>query len=95
MASQNNTPKNLIESKLFEASKKKIIPDAKRFDDAINAITFVVAKKPEEFPEIGKTGIRVAKTKRTPDMPSMSIYFKEFEQKIVLLDVKVVPDNNS
>ena len=94
MASSINFPKNLEESKNFEGAKKKITPNAKRFDEIIIGISFVIAKSPGEFPEIDNTGIRIAKTRETPDNPPLTIYFKEYDEKIVFLDVEITPEEN-
>lgn len=87
--------KSLEESALYEASKKEIIKDARRFDDAVESVTFAITRKPEDFAIDRETGIQIAKTYATENNPSLTIYFKEYENKIVLLDVEITKDGDS
>ncbi len=86
--------KSLEESAVYEASKKGIIPNARRFDDAVESVTFAIARRPEDFPIDKETGIQLAKTYTTEDNPPLTIYFKEHENKIILLDVEITKDGD-
>lgn len=92
MASQNNPLKNLEESPEFTKKRDKFFKDIKLYDEVVYGITFSIAKSPEFFPEIKGTGIRIAKTYKINDIPGLTFYFKEYDEKIVLLDLEITPD---
>lgn len=84
-------PKSFIESALYEKNKNKITKNTKLLDDILEGVTFAIASKPSEFPLIDDFETRSVKTDDTPDIPSLTIFFKEFEDNIVLLDIQITP----
>ena len=95
MASKINIPRTIIESPLFDKGKSKITKDTRKLDEVLLGVTFAAACNPELFPETETAGVRVAKTDPTENIPPLTFYFKEFEGKIILLDVEVTPEDNS
>lgn len=83
--------KGLTESLLYEKNKNKITKNTQLLDKVLNGVTFAVASRPEEFPLVDKHGTRSAKTEETPELPSLTIFFKEFEDDIVLIDIQLTP----
>ena len=82
-------PKNVEESPLFEKNKKNITSNTKLLDDIFIGVTFSIARNPTLFPLVDEENeIRLAKTDGVNDIPDLTIYFKEYEEKIVLLDIE-------
>ena len=82
-------PKDIIESPLFEKNKKNISSNIKLLDDILLGVTFSVSTNPSLFPQTDDVNdIRLAKTVEANGIPELTIYFKEFEEKIVLLDIE-------
>lgn len=95
MASRVKIPKSLVESSEFDKHKTQIMKDAKRLDDILWGVTFTLACNPELYPAVDGTEIRIAKTDPAPGAPPLTVYFKEFEDKIVLLDIEITPEDNN
>lgn len=84
--------KRLDESTLFAENKLKITKDVKLLDDILNGVTFLIACKPDEFPFVDQYGTRTAKTEQVKHIPSLSIFFNEYDDHIALIDIQVAPD---
>lgn len=81
--------KDIIESPLFEKSKKKITSKTKLLDDILLGVTFSIATNPKLFPLADEENeIRLAKTDKVNGIPALTFYFKEYEETIVLLDIE-------
>ena len=89
MGKKSDKPLSLVESSQFESSKKKISSSAKRLDDALWGVTFAIAREPEEFSKDKKTDIQIAKTRKTEDMPALTIYFRVEGEKARLLEIEL------
>jgi len=84
--------KGLVESPLFKKSKDKITQDTRLLDDILEGLTLTIACKPDEFPLVDDLGTRTAKSKVVNDIPELTLYFKEYEEQIVLVDIEITPD---
>ena len=69
--------------------------DTKRLDDILWGVTFTIACRPNLFPIVQGTDIHIAKTDHAPDAPPLTVYFKEHDENIVLLDIEVTPEENN
>jgi len=83
-----------FESEHFAAQKEGLGLDAKRFDDLLSAITWVLAHKPDEFPLVPGTQLRRIRTvKGVFGFPALVMYATVAEQDCTL--VAVEPDLDS
>ncbi len=90
MIDQPHPCKTCEESPLYEKNKKAISSNIKLLDDFLRGPIFAISSKPEEFPVLNnQTLIRSIKVDGALGVPNVVIYFKEFEEKIVLLDIEV------
>jgi len=62
-------------SHLFENHATQLQPDARRLDEQLRGVEWAVATKPEAFPQIPNTALRLIKTDPFPDAPALRIYF--------------------
>jgi len=85
-------PKTLEESPRYNQNKTKITKDIKGLDVHLFGATFTIASKPDEFPLLDDKGTRSIKVEGNREIPATTIYFKEFDEKIVLLDIEETPE---
>lgn len=86
-------PKNIEESTLYTKNKTNISQDARLLDDALEGTIFVIASNPEVFPLSNEEfDIRVVKSHLTTKLP-FTIYFKVLQEKIILLDIEITPED--
>ena len=81
--------RTLVESELFKRQLESF-DDVELMDDALNAITWVLARRPEACPIIpGTTGLRVIKTYRhgrgEKVIPALKVWFSIMDNSSVLL----------
>lgn len=81
--------RTLVESELFKRQLESF-DDVEFMDDALNAITWALARKPEECPIIpGTTGLRVIRTLRHERggkvIPGLKVWFSIIDSSQVLL----------
>ena len=86
-------PKRLDETSLYAQSAKKITSNTKLLDSILVGITFVIASSPDHFPLVDDFGTRTAKSEAVGEIPALSIFFKEYEDHIDLIDIKVAPED--
>ncbi len=85
-------PKNLIESSLYAQSQKKITSDIKLLDSILDGVTFTIASKPDFYPLVDGYGTRAAKSEAVGEIPELTIFYKEYDEKIILLDIQILPE---
>ncbi|HBB76369.1 MAG: hypothetical protein A2186_01540 [Candidatus Levybacteria bacterium RIFOXYA1_FULL_41_10] len=85
-------PKTLEESPRYKQNIKKINKNTKALDVHLVGATFTIACKADEYPLLDAFGTRSIKIDGQGKIPPITIYFKEFEEKIVLLDVEETPE---
>lgn len=89
MIDQPRPCKTCEESPRYEKNKKLITKDIKLLDNFLSGAIFAISSKPDEFPILNtKTLIRSIKIDEALGLPAVIIYFKELEEKIVLLDIE-------
>jgi hypothetical protein len=82
--------KTCEESPLYEKNKKIITDNIKLLDDFLSGPIFAISLKPEEFPVLNtQTRVQSIKIDEALGLPAVIIYFKEFDEKIILLDIEV------
>jgi hypothetical protein len=62
-------------SHFFEAGARRIQPDARRFDEAIESIEWSIGEDPYIWPEVPGRTFRLALTKPLQGVPSLRIAF--------------------
>jgi hypothetical protein len=84
--------KRLIESPLYEKNKNKITENTKLLDTVLEGVTFSIASKPDTFPSLDEYGTRSAKTDEALGLPELTIFFKEEDQHIYLMNIQPTPN---
>lgn len=86
-------PKNVEESQIYSQNKLQITEDIKALDDAMAGIIYAIASKPEEFAYADEAlGIKIANCMLGNGIP-FTVYFKEHDTKIVLLDIELTKED--
>jgi hypothetical protein len=87
-SSRKQPPKDFEYSKEFEANAKKLEKDIRVLDDIMDQVEWAVRKDPTLYPFASvKADIRVIRSSSFRNYPSVSIYFKEFKNKWVFIDI--------
>jgi len=88
-------PKSRLESKRFEASRKRIESDCERFDDLVDGLLNSISIKPDFFKLISKNGLQSARASlpdNNGEIRNIVIFFKDLPKVIYLVDVAEEPE---
>ncbi len=85
-------PRDIREEEAFKDAKNKLRHSAKRLDEVLFGVTWVMARKPESFPKIPGLDLYVAKTDATPNTPALYIWFTFDDAVVSLLLIEEAPD---
>lgn len=80
--------RELIESARFKESRRRIEPDAERFDNACLGVSFVIARHPENGQRTENPVIWAMPTKEWMATP-LVIYYSFDQDRVILEDVQV------
>lgn len=81
--------RTIRESREFAQQKKQIQPDARRLDDQLCSLTWVLSRKPETFFKVGRTKLYCAKTDPWPDAPRLRLYYTFDDDSVDLLWIEI------
>jgi hypothetical protein len=84
--------RDIREEQAFKDAKSKLRHSAKRLDDILFGVTWVIARKPESFPKIPGLDLYVAKTDASLDAPALYIWFTFDSTVVSLLLIEEVPE---
>jgi hypothetical protein len=91
MAGEFNA-REIVEEKTFDAEKHRVAKSAKRLDDILFGITWVLSRKPESFPKVQGLNLYLAKTDGAPDAPAVNVWFNFDDEKVYLLYIELAAD---
>lgn len=83
--------RSLVASEDFDEEKCTIEPDAKRFDEMMRSVEWVLIREPGHFPEVpGTNGLHMLKTDEFPSAPAVRIWYTYDDQEIFLHSIEIV-----
>ena len=83
--------REIVEEESFVIEKQRISRSAKRLDEILFGITWVLSRKPESFPQVTGLDLYLAKTDPVPGLPSVNVWFTFDERKVYLLFIELAP----
>jgi hypothetical protein len=84
--------RQIIEEDQFREEKIRISRSVKRLDDILLGITWVLARKPESFEQVGTLDLYLAKTDAVPPgVPALYIWFWFDDDAVHLLSIEHAP----
>jgi len=91
MAGQSRA-RDIREEEAYKDAKQRIRHTARRLDEILSGVTWVMARKPESFPKIPGLDLYVAKTDPSPDAPALYVWFTFDDTTVSLLLVEESPE---
>jgi hypothetical protein len=85
--------REIREEQAFQDAKRKLQHSAKRIDEILFGVTWVIARKPESFPKVPGLDLYVAKTDALLGAPALYIWFTFDSTTISLLLIEKAPDS--
>ena len=85
--------REIIEEESFAAEKERIAYSAKRLDEILFGITWVLCRKPESFPQVPGLDLYLAKTDAFSDTPAVNVWFTFDDQHVHLLFIEIISDS--
>ena len=79
--------RELVETPRFAASKARIQPDAKRMDEALRGVGFVLSRKPELGRKASNPDIWAIATDELPGAAPLAIYYSFDAGRVYLEDI--------
>ena len=80
------TYRGIVESDLYREAKDTLPVTCQRLDEMLHGITWVLARKPDEFPRVHGSTLHRARTEDFPGLPVFLIWFT-FDQDTVTLQL--------
>lgn len=85
--------RTIRESEIYTRQCGELGMGSKRLDEVLRGITYLAAKRPEVFPEIEGTGLRIAVTDPFADAPAIRVYFRVTDSDYLDFErIEFVPD---
>ena len=91
MAGEFNA-REIIEEKTFDAEKHRVAESAKRLDEILSGIIWVLSRKPDSFPQVPGLDLYLAKTDPAPDAPAINLWFRFDAKAVYLLYIELAPE---
>jgi hypothetical protein len=85
--------REIIEEESFGIEKERISKSAKRLDDVLFGIIWVLSRKPESFPQVTGLDLYLAKTDDIPGSPALNVWFTFDDQQVRLLFIEFATDS--
>ncbi len=88
--------RTIIESEGFAREKALIEPDAKRIDQVLLGVTWMLSQHPEHYQRVpGTLRLYMHPTDPFPDAPALRIWYQFDGNEVVLLSIEKSEDDES
>jgi hypothetical protein len=69
----------------FEQEIERLGINYQRLDEALTGIEWAMSNKPDAFPQVYGSKLRMAKTRRVPHVPALRVWFTLFDDNTVTI----------
>jgi hypothetical protein len=83
--------RQIVEEEQFAQEKKNLRHSAARLDEILFGITWVMARRPDSFPQVPGLKLYVARTDSFPGAPPLHVWFTFDDTNVHLLSIEEMP----